>query len=293
MAEDVRSSEAVAVPAPANPIPSAQAQTRSERARQSAYRYRFAAVYVLLAAVVGAGVGAFIVLTGRDDPAPEPAWSAWEPDGSRTAQVRQIADRIARGYRLPSGNQLALAIGGPPQVAVADQGQLEVSAIAVQPDTSRGQAEEDDIDIYGAGDAIRYTLCGMGSNCSIAEGTASPERLQLLRREALELALYTFKYVDDVESVVVFLPPPPEGTAGATNPATAVFLRRDNVERALDRPLRETLSSTTPPPIGGIPAAEADAVDRLTLPYLYAYAYTSSPADQSPILVLAPLVATP
>ena len=44
------------------------------------------------------------------------------------------------------------------------------------------------------------------------------------RRQALELSLYTFKYVDDVESVVVFMPPTPKGESNGT-----VFLRRSDV----------------------------------------------------------------
>ena len=51
-----------------------------------------------------------------------------------------------------------------------------------------------------------YNLCGVGQKCSIAEGQPSEERARLLRREALELALYTFKYVDDVDSVITLLP---------------------------------------------------------------------------------------
>ena len=40
---------------------------RQERARRSSYRLRFGLIYVLLAAVVGAGVGSFIVLASGDD----------------------------------------------------------------------------------------------------------------------------------------------------------------------------------------------------------------------------------
>ena len=48
-------------------------------------------------------------------------------------------------------------------------------------------------------------------SCSIAEGKASEARHALLRREALELSLYTFKSDSDVNSVTVFLPPRPDG----------------------------------------------------------------------------------
>src|SRR5947209_5781330 len=58
------------------------------------------------------------------------------------------------------------------------------------------------------GNTIAYNLCGVGStNCSIGVGTPSPDRLLLLRREALELALYTFKYISGTQNVVAILPP--------------------------------------------------------------------------------------
>jgi hypothetical protein len=172
--------------------------TRSERARSSMYRMRFAIVYVVLAAIVGAGVGAFVVLVTRPDEAPSAAWSSWQPDGdaSEAAQAKQIADHVSSAYRLPSGNQLAVAIVGPPQFSASDQGSIQVSAVAIRPDTSRGQAEESDIEIHEASKSLMIELCGLGERCSIGEGEPSAERHQLLRREALELSLYTFKYVD-------------------------------------------------------------------------------------------------
>ena len=53
-----------------------------------------------------------------------------------------------------------------------------------------------------------YSLCGLGASCSIATGTPSVERGELVRREILELALYTFKYVGGIENVIAFMPPP-------------------------------------------------------------------------------------
>ena len=56
-------------------------------------------------------------------------------------------------------------------------------------------------------------LCGYGQNCSIASGQPSVERHTLLRREAVELALYTFKFLPNIDSVSVFLPPRPDNSA--------------------------------------------------------------------------------
>ena len=54
-----------------------------------------------------------------------------------------------------------------------------------------------------------YNLCGLGTSCAIAAGTPSLAGELLLRREALELALYTFRYIHGVDSVVAILPPVP------------------------------------------------------------------------------------
>jgi hypothetical protein len=271
----------------ATPVDTTYDSPREERARLSGYRRRFALVYLALALIAGVGIGALIVLVSRPDAAPDPVWSAWEPNGSETARVRQIADHVAKGYRTPAGEQLVVALGGPPTVTAGGDtstSPIPIRAIAVRPDTSTGQAEEDDIEIHDASNSMQFVLCGLGEGCAIDEGAPSQARHSLLRREALELALYTFKYVDGVDSVTVFLPPPP----GGESPATAVFLRRGDVRSELSKPLRRTISPGAPP-LGKIPAAELQTLNRITLARLYQFEYTQA-QDLSAVLVLDPVV---
>lgn len=255
---------------------------------QGSFHRRFAAIYIALAIVGGIGIGAFIVLLARPDAAPAPVWSVWQPDGSNDAKVKQIADHVAGRYRLESGEQIAVALAGPPTVAAGSsegQGNIPVRAIAVRPDTSTGKAEEDDIEIVEADTSLQYVLCGLGQSCSITAGEPSEARHALLRRQALELALYTFKYVDGVETITVFLPPRPDGAA----PPNAVFLKKSDVSDELSKPLPRTLAPTAPG-IGRMPQKELSAVNRITRPHLYGYEYTQA-QDGSAVLVLDPIVA--
>lgn len=268
---------------PAKRVSGGPSESRTDRARRSGYRSRFALVYVALAVVAGAGIGALVVLASQPE-APEAAkWSAWEPAaGSPNARALQIADRVSSRYRLPTGDQLAIALVGPPQVsASAEIGDIPVRAIAVRPDTSQGLAEEDDIDVIDAKNNLMFVLCGLGEGCSIAAGKASSERHELLRREALELSLYSFKHVPGVSSVTVFLPPSPDGES-----ATSVFFRRGDVKGMLDKPLSRTLGNKVPP-MGQFPLSEATAVNNSTLSRLYDYEYTQA-QDGSAILILSP-----
>ena len=129
-----------------------------------------------------------------------------------------------------------------------------------------------------------YTLCGLGTACSIAEGKASDARGQLLRREALELALYSFRYLDGIDSTLVLLPPRADGHV-----ATAVFLERGDVRVALDQPLDATLTAPLTPGVGEIEAEEQRVIDRATRSRIYEYSYLQA-QDGSPIMVLTPSV---
>jgi hypothetical protein len=274
---------------PAQPVGAAAgearegAPSRADRARKAGYRSRFAFVYGALALVAGIAVGAFVVLLMRPDPAPPQKWSSWQPHGSETSQVRQIADQVAKRYRQNNGTQLVAALPSSPKVT-GSQGDVAVSAIAVRPDTSKGQKEESQIDIIPANSSYQYVLCGLGANCSIKGGKASVARHALLRREALELALYTFKYVHGIDSVSVFLPPRPDGQASATS----VFLKKSDVKSELRHPLAQTIGVKTPR-IGKMPKKELSLVNRITEPRLYTYEYQQA-QDGSAVLIYNPVV---
>jgi hypothetical protein len=261
---------------------------RDERARQSGYRRRFGVIYIVLALIAGLGLGALVVLVANPDNTPKQVWSRWEPEGSNTARVRQIADHVSTRYRFQDGEQLVVALAGPPTVTAGGGDQetnpIPVRAIAVRPDVSTGKAEDDDITLVDASKSMQYVLCGLGDACSISQGQASEARHSLLRREALELSLYTFKYLDDVDSVTVFLPPPP----GGQSPGSAVFLRRSDVKDELSRPLSRTMAPGAPS-IGGIPAREMQTLNRITRSKLYRYEYTQA-QDLSAVLVLDPII---
>jgi hypothetical protein len=253
--------------------------SRQERARRSSYRLRFGLIYVFLAAVVGAGVGSFIVLASEGKKPDDPAWSAWQPKGSTTARVRQIADRIPKAYRTENGAQLTVSLAGPLSVPTP-QGEVPVRAVFVRPDTSKGLAEEDDIAVYPGNAVVSFGLCGTRSKEQCEVGSkVSAEQQTLLRREALELSLYTLKYVDGIDSVVVFMPP--EAKSQST-----VFLRRSDVTDELDRPLNSLLP-TTKPKVGGLNSLEEGQILRLTRTRTYSAEVQASP-DGSPVLILTP-----
>jgi hypothetical protein len=275
-------SVAAAAETPAPLVAPPRRLDRDERARQSSYRFRFGLIYVALAAVVGAGIGAAVILAARPAPPEAAPWSSWEPEGSKLARVRQIADHIPKAYKGENGQQLTVTEAN--QLAVpTESGYVPISSIFVRPDTSKGQAEEDDVNRYEGATAVSYGLCGLGSGsqCAITSGTPSTERFTLLRRQALELSLYTFKYVDGVESVIVFMPPSAKGQSNGT-----VFLRKDDVRDELSHPISELLPSIEPR-VGELSEVELGNILRLTQPRTYAFQFQAAP-DGRPVLVLSP-----
>src|SRR5207249_10557305 len=115
--------------------------------------------------------------------------------------------------------------------------------------------------------SVLYALCGLGPRCSINRGKPSEERFLLLQREAFELALYSFRYLNGVQNVVALLPP-----AKGSKPTNAVFFRRDEnlFKLALDRPLLSTLRSPPPSPSELAPlSAERTLISTLTTPNVF------------------------
>jgi hypothetical protein len=207
------------------------------------YGGRFTLAYLVLMLVFG-GVAALTTYLVMNERSAEP-WSAWQPRGEGIALATNIANHVAPKYR--AGNdQLAVVEAQPPIVQDSPIGLLAVAR------TPRQFVGGGFITVERADRAVFYVLCGMGSQCSLANGDANET---LLRREALELSLYTFKYMDDIDSVVTLLPP-----SGTELPA--VYLRRRAYEKQLERPLGETLPAR--PPYTSASVADAPMVDRLT-----------------------------
>jgi hypothetical protein len=105
-----------------------------------------------------------------------------------------------------------------------------------------------------------------------------------VRREILELALYTFKYVRGVQHVVAFMPPPP-----GTQPAYVVYLQKSDLEQQLKRPLADTLGPKAPLP-SKITAREQQRIDAATLDRIYKFGLSQTQQGDA-VLVLAPLQA--
>jgi hypothetical protein len=310
----VNAADEQALEPPHAPIAPVAAQARQRRRRAagapSPHASKFRAATALLVSVaLGALVVAVTVLAnGRAaQTAGGAPWSAWRPLESGGQAVDEIAQHIAPLYRISSTVQLAVVtvvhLANPSSVvAAAQSGQSTGSGllVAVQPNANSSQ-----INLL-SGTTVAYNLCGIGStNCAIGVGTPSVKRLLLLRREALELALYTFKYVSDVDFVVAILPPghtqqtsaltpkPPAGGAKTTvKPVDlAVLFARDELKPFLQQPVTATLQEEEPPTVDemGTPLApESGLVEQVTARGLFSERIVQA-QDGSNLLMLTPL----
>jgi hypothetical protein len=250
-------------------------------AHKHAYRLRFALVYAGLAAVLLVGIGVFAFVVERGPGAAGPSWSSWKPEhGSRLEMAGQISSHVAPLYRL--------AKGGAQLVAVQATDTPEVQNVPVE-DVALKASQSQDYKVVPTKNSITYTLCGLGARCKIASGTPSQARARLLRREALELALYTFKYVDGVQSVIVHIPPPPE-----PNTNWALFFQESEFKSELAHPLGRTLpsarSGTRLVPASVVGNADQRTIERLTRQRWFTSQYQQLP-DGNAILVLDPVIA--
>jgi hypothetical protein len=242
----------------------AEAEPSSLPPAPHADRFRF-----VLGALLGLGLAAIVAAVAliAQGPSAQSDWSAWKPSSDGTSGAEQIANHVSSTYHTPDGQQLVAVKGGPMKVADLD---LNVAV-------KGGKGDQ----VFGGG-GVRYVMCGLGSNCSIADGKPSVERGVLLQREALELALYSFQYLSNVDQVVVFLPPRPgeDPTQGK-----ALFFQKDDVSQALDQPLARTLTSP-PPSFNALRASDVAAVDHFANHHVYCFAYQVA-QDVSAYLVLS------
>jgi hypothetical protein len=162
----------------------------------SEFRNRFGFLLGALGGVFIAAALALVVVlsTGGDSDVSEGLasnWSTWQPsDTSLEAGAAEIAQKVGAEYRHPDGKQLTLVTAGPLDASVTLRSASGSISVINDP-------------------GVIYRLDGLGPSGSIQGGTASAARLKIVHREALELALYTFRYLPDVKQVVTLLPSPP------------------------------------------------------------------------------------
>jgi hypothetical protein len=240
------------------------------------HRGRFFVIYGILGLALAAGIVGVVVYAGRSIN-PGPAWSSWKPSGGGLGAAKQIAEHVSPGYRLPDGNQLVDVIAKGPAVSSGGQ-TIPIPFIAL-----RGpKGKVDQIQQVNNSDTFTFSLCGLGQACSIATGKPSVARATLVRREILELALYTFKYVHGVKHIVAFMPPP-----AGTQPAYVVYLQKSDLTTQLKAPLTHTLAPKVPLP-AKITAGEQQRIDGITQPRIYKFGLSQTQQGDA-VLVLAPL----
>jgi hypothetical protein len=227
-------------------------------ARSLSTRGRFAVAYLVLGAAVGAALGALIVVVERPGPQPPPPWSAWQPQASSVnSRLREIASHVGGEYTLPSGDPLAaVQIGGP-----ANGKNLKAILIPTKPKPSTLA----DFERFDESKSAIFLLCGLGGNCKIS-GQPTAARGAVIRREALELALYTMRYNKPIDNVLVFVPPGP----GQKKITSTLFFHRNDLSSRLSHPLRTTLPHAAPQP-DTFASSEKKTVDQLTGSVLYKY----------------------
>jgi hypothetical protein len=254
-------------------------------------KFRVALFGLLAVGLVSLGVALALSMSGGSTTTSAGDWSSWQPSDSSMSGAQEIADYVSPYYRASSADQLAVVTAmnlddpsNPLQIVLPSNAPGGVQALPTK-------------------GTVAYNLCGLNSqDCSIGVGAPSSDRLLLLRREALELALYTFKYISGVQTVVAILPPghttqasctgicPKPHTASSTKPLNiALAFDHSELQPWLDRPLRETLPEPLPPSVTEMSnAPEAELVSVITAHGLFSE-HTEQAQDGSNLLVLNPL----
>lgn len=224
---------------------------------------RFGLAYLVLAVAVGVAVGLAIVLIGRgSDHKAATGAQSFKPRQSGELGAKEIARHVGIEYRQADGSQLAAVVGERPNF----QGQ-PLSFYLIRP--SDAQDPDKDIAIFSVGDGIMYSMCGFGKDCATATAE-TPEDALLLKREALELTLNTFKSDSDVDTVTTLLPPLQQGSL-------AIIFTRSDLGAWVHKPLSDLLSKDGTVKPGQLSSQEAQRIDTVSAGSLYTYDAVQGP----------------
>ena len=220
--------------------------------RAGTYSGRFALVQLLVMILSAGLLALFAVLISRSDS--HRAWSTYKPKGHETiARAQNMANYVAPRY--VSGGIPIAVVQAQPLVykdAVVDGiAFMRTAAQGVGSATSQFET---------ASKTMLYVFCGSAAGCGLAN--TGEDVLPLLRRESLELALYTFKYWPDTKSVAILLP--------ANKKQSPAFLfRRRKLTKELSKPLAATLPNRDQVTVSSLTQDEVATIQRLTEGSIY------------------------
>jgi hypothetical protein len=200
-----------------------------------------------------------------------PSWSSYKPKrGDVFTKAQSVADHVAPAYKY-NGEPIAVVQAQPLlyQDAVVDG-----IAFTRTPFRKIGSPLKQ---FEPSGSTVAYVFCGTAPRCGLPS-TGAEQTVPMLKRETLELALYTFKYSPSVQSIIGLLPP-----AGNTN--YAIYLRRKNFLSELSKPLDATLPEHKVLSYPRLSPVEKATVDRLTTKATYQSQFSQG-ANGRTLLVL-------
>jgi hypothetical protein len=229
--------------------------------RAGAYGGKFALAHILVIAAFASLLVLFAYLVSQSTSSA--AWSSYKPTGAETyPKAQNLANFVAPRY-ISGGSPIAVVQAQP--LFFHDQ-VVDGVAFTRAPFQDVGEHYHQ-LEPAGAS-TMAYVFCGQAARCGLA-ATGAEDVIPLLRRESLELALYTFKYWPEIDAVVAVLPP-------AAKSSPAVYLRRQNFEAELAKPLEQTLPSRDVITASSMTAAELTTVDRLTRIFPSSFQETAS-----------------
>lgn len=234
------------------------------------YGRRFAVVLLLVMVLFAGMLGFFAYLMSRSDSSKAAFWSSYKPPaGELYESAQSMADYVAPRY-VSNGDPIAVVQAQPP---IFEQSEVAGIAFMQRPNQGVGTAYRQ---FEAADNTMMYVFCGPAAGCALP--ARGEDVTPLLRRESLELALYTFTYWPDINSVVVLLPPDK-----AAKPA--FLFRRKALAAQLSRPLESTLPKRDAITTSSMTEGELATVEALTEDNIFLSSFQQT-ANRQTILLL-------
>jgi hypothetical protein len=243
-----------------------------------AHQRRFGLAYLVLAIGIGVAVGLAIVLIGRSSSHhANTGVKSFNPTRGGELGAKQIASQVGQKYRSANGTPLTGVIGERPNY----QG-LPLTYYLIRPHDAQYPK---DVAVFPVGNGIMYSMCAFSAGCTTTSAGNDLNENLLLKREALELSLDTFKADSSLQTVTTLLPPFRQGQNLTT---FAIIFTRHDLSRWIGRPMSSILTVRGPLKPGQIPNSESQRIDSIEANTLFTVDPASGP-DGNPYFRLDPV----